>query len=392
MEILDINVSPDTFVYEGVVELYVGDVEVSATEEFTGWLDLVEDAGGRFVLTDNRLNTTRFHPADPGDYTIRVLASTQSGLEDTFEPGVSFEKDIVIHVLAPYQMITGITLDTPDFIANGFPRKVATIAVSVDTGRFGNRSRSVDVGSTAFVDFAQTEDVYDFEIPDLAPGVSSGPRNNELWVRRGVDEPREYRLQLTANWDGALNSGFRQGVTIAGTPHPPGDLLWLFGNVVPGVVSSDDPYAVEVGVQFTPMRDGGILGLRFYKCAQNVGPHYGHLWDTEGNLLATAEFINPTTEGWQQRLFSPVMVTAGEIYVASYHAPSGHYSADQGFFVETHLDHTGWLVAPASPMIDRGNGVFTYSDTPGVFPVSTFRATNYYVDIVFLPQGWGPPP
>ncbi|MBO0737573.1 MAG: DUF4082 domain-containing protein [Alphaproteobacteria bacterium] len=384
MDILDIVLSSDTIVAEPDQELIVGDVQVNATEPFTGWLQLLEDAGGRFVLRDNRLDTTRSGAGTPGDYTVRILASTQSGGPDEVDEGVSLEKDVVVHVRAPFQTLTAISLDTPSFIANGFERRVATLQVGVNTGTLGNRS--TDNSSTAWLEMRQSPDVNDFEI--RSPEEPAGPRNNELWVRRGVRTARNYSLQLRAHWSGALNSPFRQALTIAATAPPPGDLLSLFGNVVPPVTDSDDPNAIEVGVQFTPQRNGGVIGLRFYKSAANVGPHFGHLWDGEGNLLATANFINPITEGWYQRMLggTPVMLTAGQSYVASYHTPSGHYAEASEFFRQPHLDFTGWLVAPASQMLSRGNGVFTYSATPGAFPVNTFRATNYYVDIVFLPS------
>ena len=45
--------------------------------------------------------------------------------------------------------------------------------------------------------------------------------------------------------------------------------------------------------------------------------------------LATATFTNETATGWQQANFaSPVAVTAGTTYVASYLAPNGHYASD----------------------------------------------------------------
>lgn len=394
MDILDIVVNPDTIVAETDQELTVGEVQVSATEPFTGWVDLLNNAGGRFLLNDNRLVTTRFQPAGPGDYTIRILASTQSGLGDTFDPGVSFEKDIVIHVVQPFQTITGISVDTTSFVADGLEKKVATIEVAMDAGTLGNRSRNLNTGSTAWLELRQSPDVADFDIPDLAPGQPVGPRNNELWVRRGVDEARNYTLRLRANWNGALNTPFRQTVEISATEPPTSDLMTFFAGMVPTVIGAADPYPVELGVQFIPRIGGGVIGLRFYKSRDNVGPHFGHLWDGDGNLISSLEFTGGSLEGWQQRNFGgPItMLTAGQTYVASYHTPSGHYSMTENFFVNPHTDFTGRLVAPASDTIERGNGVFVYGDTPGVFPTNTWSASNYYVDILFIPQGAGPPP
>ena len=72
--------------------------------------------------------------------------------------------------------------------------------------------------------------------------------------------------------------------------------------------------------------------MRFYKGPQNTGTHVADLWTATGTLLATATFTNETASGWQQVNFSsPVAITAGTTYVASYHT-NGDYSADPNLF------------------------------------------------------------
>ena len=56
---------------------------------------------------------------------------------------------------------------------------------------------------------------------------------------------------------------------------------------------------------------------------QGAGQHSARtpatLWSSTGTLLATGTFSNESTEGWEQLNFSsPVSVTAGTTYVASY--------------------------------------------------------------------------
>ena len=101
--------------------------------------------------------------------------------------------------------------------------------------------------------------------------------------------------------------------------------------------------------------------------------------DTTGQRLAQATFANETTSGWQSVTFAtPVAVTAGTTYVASYFAPNGHYSStSQG--LQSGLDNPP-LHALAAPGI--GNGVFAYSAT-STYPSSTYQATNYFVDVLF---------
>ena len=99
----------------------------------------------------------------------------------------------------------------------------------------------------------------------------------------------------------------------------------------PGLIAADDPGNVELGVRFTPDVNGQVTGIRFYKAAENTGTHTGTLWSSAGAVLATATFTVESSTGWQTVTFSsPVNVTAGTTYVASYRAPDGHYSADSG--------------------------------------------------------------
>ena len=103
------------------------------------------------------------------------------------------------------------------------------------------------------------------------------------------------------------------------------------------------------------------------------------VFDERGTLLATATFANETASGWQEVNFSsPVNVTAGTTYVASYHS-DGNYSADPGYFASTHTN--GVLIAPASTA-GSGNGLYAYG-TSSLFPTNSFNATGYDVDVLF---------
>ena len=87
-----------------------------------------------------------------------------------------------------------------------------------------------------------------------------------------------------------------------------------------------------------------ITGIRFYKGSANTGTHVGDLWSSSGTLLATATFTNETASGWQQVNFSsPVSITAGTTYIASYHTNTGHY-ADTPYYFATYQGQTRWLV------------------------------------------------
>src|SRR5436190_24101168 len=127
------------------------------------------------------------------------------------------------------------------------------------------------------------------------------------------------------------------------------------------------------------MVPGEVVGVRFYRDLTNTGSQTGSLWLADGTLLAQVAFPDSAAPGWQEARFAaPVAVTAGTLYVVSYHAPNGHYSATGNFFAADWTN--GPLRAPAA-----GNGVFHYG-ADSTFPTSTFNATNYWVDPLFAPS------
>jgi hypothetical protein len=154
----------------------------------------------------------------------------------------------------------------------------------------------------------------------------------------------------------------------------------LFGQKSPANPAVSDTSAVELGVKVTPQSAGYITGVRFYKGTANTGTHTGSLWSAGGTRLATGTFAGETSSGWQTLVFpSPVAVTAGTTYVASYFAPSGHYAADPWSFAYSGVI-SGPLRSPRSQDVG-GNGVYRAGTG---FPASTYQATNYYVDVLFV--------
>ena len=79
---------------------------------------------------------------------------------------------------------------------------------------------------------------------------------------------------------------------------------------------------------------------------------------------------------------SPVAIAANTVYVVSYHANTGHYSADTNYFASAGVDNAP-LHALANG-VSGGNGVFAYGAS-GTFPNQTWNSANYWVDVVFSP-------
>ncbi len=138
--------------------------------------------------------------------------------------------------------------------------------------------------------------------------------------------------------------------------------------------------ALEVGVKFQSEVNGYITGIRFYKYAQNTGPHVGSLWTASGTQLGSVTFTNETASGWQQATFAtPIAITANTTYVASYHMNAGSYGVTEpGFTTAVDTPPLHALASGAS----GGNGVYRASAT-SVFPNQTYNASNYWVDVVF---------
>ena len=207
-------------------------------------------------------------------------------------------------------------------------------------------------------------------------------------------------LRATLNPVGDLAAGAVYTVTVQGTRDAAGNAIvpvsWSFTtaaagpiscpcslwppSTTPGTADFPDTGSVELGVKFRADRDGFIAGIRFYKGARNTGIHLGSLWSETGSRLAEVTFMGETATGWQQAEFSPaVPVTANSVYVASYHAPRGHYAVDLSYFQQA-VDRPPLRAFENNTTL---NGVFRY-DTASSFPDQSFNASNYWIDVVFV--------
>lgn len=154
----------------------------------------------------------------------------------------------------------------------------------------------------------------------------------------------------------------------------------LFGSSVPAVIADPDASAVELGVQFKPAVAGKVTGVRFYKGTGNTGTHSGSIWSSTGTKLATKNFSGESATGWQTVTFTtPVNVTAGSTYTASYFAPRGHYAVSNPF---------AW--PKTSGNLTGVKGVYRYGSTSG-FPTSSYQTSNYWVDVTFSADVTAPP-
>lgn len=163
-------------------------------------------------------------------------------------------------------------------------------------------------------------------------------------------------------------------VSLTVDPGPAGQSLFTASEGPTGG-SVQENSALELGMKFSASASGTITGIRFYKAAGDTGPHTGSIWSANGTLLATVTFGDGSASGWQTATFSsPLQITAGTTYVASYHT-TGSYVATSGYFSTAHTN--GALTGLAG-----ANGVYSYGSGT-TFPTSSYQSSNYWVDVVF---------
>ena len=322
--------------------------------------------------------------ANSASYTAVVQGG---GIKDSSETPMasSYSSSFVTTSLNPPPIVTGFSpasgasgVTTTAIITATFNKAINPATLNASTVQLLNSSNasvpaSITYNSSTFTVTLQ---------PTSPLAISS---NYTMVLRGGTVDPRvkdTNGIALAANvtWTFATSSIASQVCPCS---------IWSLSNV-PVQIDSGDMTPVEVGVKIRSDVSGLITAVRFYKGASNTGIHTVNLWSSSGTLLGTTTAVNESSSGWQQATFnSPIAIAAGTTYIASYFAPSGHYSFDQAVFNTAGVDNAP-LHALATTT-DGGNGVFVYAGA-SAFPTSTFNGSNYWVDVVFVPNNSTAPP
>lgn len=203
--------------------------------------------------------------------------------------------------------------------------------------------------------------------------VSYAPATNKIVIdpNASLVASKLYTLQIsTAVTDDnnvALASAFTSSFTTGVTTYS----LWApNAQTVSSLTDAD----VELGLKFTSSQNGTISAIHYYRGIDDgLSTHTMTLWDNNGVAIGTASTANETASGWQTATFaSPIAITAGTTYTASYRSPTGKYSYTSAGLA------TPTTVGPLTALV--GGGVYKYA---GGFPTSSFNNTNYWIDVTF---------
>jgi len=145
----------------------------------------------------------------------------------------------------------------------------------------------------------------------------------------------------------------------------------LFTTQIPAASYTDGPY--ELGLKFQSSQAGNIISIRYYKDPGESGAHTGRIWSATGAQLASVQFSNETSSGWQTaNLSNPLPISANTVYVVTVNSNTGYGSTNQGLA-------TSVVNSPLSTVADGNNGVY---GPPGTFPTLSYQNSNYFRDVV----------
>lgn len=214
--------------------------------------------------------------------------------------------------------------------------------------------------------------------PALAPGAHRAARGRRLKISTLI------AVVFTLVFGVAYASARPSRPVASTSPLRSGEVAIWSATETPRQPADAEARSVELGTRFSTSAAGTVTALLFYKHRANTGQHIGSLWAADGRRLASVRFTGETATGWQVgRLASPVGLAAGGTYVVSYHAPVGRYADDTGYFGPGRSRSAGPLTATA--------GVYAYGSMPAM-PTSTWRRSNYYVDVAFRTGAAGTQP
>ncbi|WZP01133.1 DUF4082 domain-containing protein (plasmid) [Isosphaeraceae bacterium EP7] len=343
--------------------------------------EAVQSGTINFVLKDaagSVIPSTVTYATNSNTATLKPSAALKAST--TYTASVSGVRDVAGNLMVGTttgSFTTG-TVDTVAPKVNSFTPAAAATGVATTASVTALFSEAVQSGTINFV----LKDAAGSVIPSTVT-YATNSNTATLKPSAALKASTTYTASVSGVKDlagnlmvGTTTRSFTTGTDATPPSTSTSSTLWSSSSK-PVTASFPEASAVELGVKFSSNTAGTITGIRFYKAGTNTGTHVGHLWSSSGQLLASATFTSETASGWQQVTFaSPVTIQPNTIYVASYLAPQGGYASDANYFASAYT--SGPLSVPAN------GSVFRYGSGGG-FPTQTWKATNYWVDVVFKP-------
>ena len=305
----------------------------------------------------------------PADYAVGTVKGMQYAfvLATAGSYQVTFAADTTPPTVSTTSPVAGATaVATTTAVTVTFSESVAPATVTPSTFQLRDPSNALVAATVSYTAATRTATL----TPTTALQANAGYTVTVVGGASGVMDLAGNPLTQDASWLFSTGSGLSCPCSVFPTTAVPAH-----------PAATDDPNAVELGMKFQTSVAGSITGIRFYKGATNTGTHVGRLWTSTGTVLGSVTFANETISGWQQAtLGTPIQIQANTAYVVSYHTTTGNYAYDAPYFT------AGVVNGPLSALADGtagGNGVYLYGT--GGFPNQTWQASNYWVDVVFVP-------
>ncbi|MBC9734955.1 DUF4082 domain-containing protein [Nocardioides marmotae] len=156
----------------------------------------------------------------------------------------------------------------------------------------------------------------------------------------------------------------------------------IFGTDPGGAAAGPDSgQSIELGVKLRASQGGYVSAVRFYKPYPEGDSFTGRLYTAGGTVLGEGTATLPAgATGWQEiPLATPVSLTPGQTYLATYFSPTGRYAYTAGGLVGAPV--TNGPITALQSGTEGPNGVYRYG---GGFPsAASPTPANYWADVVF---------
>jgi WD40 repeat protein len=406
----DFNGSTSQAISDGVIaSAKARGVPVISARQLLTWLDGRNNSSFDSLSWNSANSQLSFSiTKGTGANGLQAMLPTRAG--DTLLSSITRNGSQVTYTTTGIKGIEYATFsgDAGSYVASYTPAAAPPALDSTSPTSPANNATGISLGSSVTATFNQamnpaTINASSFIFRDSANTVVAATVSYDAATRSANLKPNgnlAFNTTYTATLKGgtiknqvgnAFAADYTWSFTTAGLPCSQQQPCQIWNNSpTPANPADSDTVPIEVGVKLRSDLDGFITGIRFYKSSQNTGTHVGTLWSSTGTQLARATFTNESASGWQQVNFStPVQITPNTVYVASYHTNVGRYAGDNNFFASSGVDN-----APLHALSENasgGNGVYRYSSTP-IFPNSTYKSSNYWIDIIFNTSTAAPTP